>query len=151
MYSPLQWRHCGISSTMVPLPLTWMLLKRRSHIYAVFLCLSGSQHSTYYPGGIWHREKGDVDGANEHSKMAQSPHWTDRSLGSSWVLLSQHPPWEHTERKCLLLWAPPLSPQIYSSWVSLWPFPDNKPSPLNYDTVVQKNRKEQSSQICAFL
>lgn len=60
----------------------------------LFFCLSGSQHSTYYPGGIWHREKGMWMEQMSTARWPKAPHWTDRSLGSSWVLLSQHPPWE---------------------------------------------------------
>lgn len=64
----------------------------------LYFCLSGSQHSTYYPGGIWAQRKGDVDGANEHSKMAQCP------------LIEQIDPWGHRE-----FCSPSIHPEKYTA------------------------------------
>ena len=113
-----------------------------------YFCLSGFQHSTYYPGGIWAQRKGDVDGANEHSKMVQSTLIEQIGPpGPSWALLSQHPPWEiHCQAGSARCCAPhPLRPQIHISWVSLWPFPHNKPSPELWHLLYERTGKNSQA------
>lgn len=151
MYSPLQWRHCNISGTMGPLPLTWSPQEEISYLCCFSVSpVPSTARTTLVVSDTEKRGCG-------WSKWAQQD--------GPKPLIEQIDPWGHRE-----FCSPSIHPEKYTAeWevfaavsptpsVLRYTAPESHCDPfqttnqaLNYDTVVQKNRKEQSSQICAFL